>query len=191
VREARQRVADNPQDPTAHLALADLLQSTGLDRLAVGEYLRSAELFLDKGANLDAALAAMQAFYLSGGPAEAEPPIENLAVQAAFLAADNPGIVPVLTEANKRIPDWPSLPSIAARAALYLKQDGEADRWLGIALDRQPGDPLARAVRAEALYLRGEPVQAQAFARQILEQPRLPEWLILHLNRMIEKPPVR
>jgi hypothetical protein len=107
-----------------------------------------------------------------------------------FVAADNPGIVPLLTEIDDKYPNWPSFPAIAARAALYLKQDEETDRWLGVALDDQPGDPLARAVRAEMLYLRGEPVQAQAFARQIIGQPRVPSWLVDHLNQMIENPPV-
>ncbi len=74
---------------------------------------------------------------------------------------------------------------------MYLKKDEEADRWLGLALDNQPGDPLARAVRAEMLYLRGEPVQGQAFARQVLEQPRLPEWLAAYLKSLIENPPTR
>ena len=191
MKEARRRVAENPQDPTAHVALAEVLRSDGFDRLAEDEYLQAAELFLGQGAELDAALAAMQALYLGGGPGSAGPRIEDLAVQSTFLAADNPGIVPVLTEANQRIPDWASLPAIAARAALYLKQDEEADRWLGMALDNKPGDPLARSVRAEALYLRGESTQAQAFARQILDQPRLPAWLADHLNQMIAHPPTR
>jgi serine/threonine protein kinase len=188
---ARNRLSESPEDPNAHLALAELLRSEGHDRLAMDEYLNATELFLGKQADLDAALTALEGFSLGGGPATAGPRAETLAIQAAFLAADNPGIVPLLTEVNDRYPDWPSLPAIAARTALYLKDDKEADRWLGLALENQPGDPLARSVRAEMLYLRGEAVQAQAFARQILEQPRVPPWLADHLHRMIEDPPVR
>jgi len=189
--EARSRVAENPDDPNAHLALAEVLRSQGHDRLAMEEYLNASEMFLAQQAELEAALAAMQAVYLGGGPSAAGPRAENLAIQATFLAADNPGVVPLLTEVDERYPDWPSLPAIAARTALYLKQDEETDRWLSLALDNQPGDPLARAVRVETLYLRGEPVQAQSFARQVLEQPRLPPWLADHLTQMIENPPVR
>ena len=58
-----------------------------------------------------------------------------------------------------------------------------------LALENQPGDPLGRAVRAEMLYLSGESVQAQAFARQILDQPRLPDWLAEPLHAMIGAPP--
>jgi predicted Zn-dependent protease len=153
------------------------------------EYLNAAELFLAGGENLDAALNALQAFQLGGGPGAAGPRAEMLAVQSAFLAADNAGIVPLLSEVNDNFPDWPSLPAIAARAALYLDKGEEADRWLGIALDQQPGDPVARAVRAEMLYMMGEPVQAQAFARQVLDQPRIPDWLTKHLEQMIAAPP--
>ncbi|HMK09706.1 MAG TPA: hypothetical protein VK449_11815, partial [Anaerolineales bacterium] len=74
---------------------------------------------------------------------------------------------------------------------LYLGDDAEADRQLALALDNQPGDPVARAVRAEMLYLRGEPAQAQEFAKQVLEQPRVPAWLVSHLNQMLENPPIR
>jgi hypothetical protein len=189
--EARSRVSENPRDPNAHVALAEVLRAQGHDRLAMEEYLNATELFLAQQAELDAALTALEAIHLGGGPTSAGLRAENLAVQAIFLAADNPGIVPLLTDVNERYPDWPSFPAIAARAALYLEGDGEADRWLGLALENQPGDPLGRSVRAETLYLMGEPVQAQAFARQILEQPRVPAWLVDHLSQMIANPPVR
>src|SRR3990172_763158 len=143
-----------------------------------------------RSAGQEAGTRALQGLYLGGGPGAAGARADNLAVQAMFLAADNPGIVPLLTEVNDGYPDWPSFPAIAARTALYMKDDAEADRWLGLALDNQPGDPLARSVRAEMLYMRGEPVQAQAFARQILEQPRVPAWLADHLKQMIQNPPL-
>ena len=190
MQEARARVAENPEDPNAHVALAEVLRSQGHDRLAMEEYLNAADLFLAQQADLEAALTALEGFYLGGGPTTAGARAGDLVVQSMFLAADNPGIVPLLTEVNDRYPDWPSLPAIAARAALYLEEDEEADRWLGMALENQPGDPLARSVRAELLYLRGEAVQAQAFARQIIGQPRVPSWLADHLNQMIQNPPV-
>jgi tRNA A-37 threonylcarbamoyl transferase component Bud32 len=189
--EARARVIGNPADPNAHVAMAEVLRAQGHDRLAAEEYSNAAELFLAQPAELDAATAALQALFLGGGPGSAGARAETLAVQSAFLSADNPGIVPLLTETKSRYPDWAGLPAIAARAALYLKDDQEADRWLDLALENQPGDPLARSVRAEMLYLRGEPAQAQAFARQILEQPRVPDWLAEFLNHMIENPPIR
>ena len=191
VLEARQKVSESPDDPNAHLVLAEALRLHEFNRLAMEEYLLAAELFLKHGADLDAAMAALQALHLGGGPGEAGPGVEGLAVRASFLAADNPAIAPLLMDADKRYPGWEPLPAIAARAALYLESDEDADRWLGVALENQPGDPMARAVRAEALYLRGEPVQGQAFARQVLEQPRIPDWLKDHLNQMIANPPVR
>jgi tetratricopeptide (TPR) repeat protein len=187
--DARRLVSENPDDPNAHVALAEMLRAQGHDRLAMDEYLNAAELFLAGGSELDAALTALQGLHMGGGPAAAGPRAEALAVQAAFVSADNPGIVPLLGDVNERYPEWSAFPAIAARAALYLDEPEEADRWLGMALEGKPGDPLARSVRAEMLYLRGEPVQAQAFAKQILGQPRLPDWLADHLNRMIESPP--
>ncbi|HSR47197.1 MAG TPA: protein kinase [Anaerolineales bacterium] len=191
VLEAKRLVAANPDDPHAYLTLAEALRAHELERLAIEAYLNAAERFLALGDNLEGATAVLEAVRLAGGPAEAGPRVENFAVQAAFLAANNPGIVPLLGEISREYSGWASLPAITARTMLYLKQDDEADRQIEVALDRQPGDPLARAVRAEALYLRGEPVQAAEFVRQILAQPRLPDWLILHLNSMVEEPPVR
>jgi hypothetical protein len=189
--EARQLVGQNPDDPRAHLLLAEALRLHGFDRLATDEYLDAAELFLGIGADFDAAMAAFQALHLGGGPGPAGPRAENLAVQSAFLAGDNPAIAPLLGEANDLYKGWEPLPAITARAALYLGRDEEADHLVELALASRPGDPMARAVRAEALYLRGEPIQGQEFARQVLEQPRLPPWLADHLAQMIANPPVR
>src|SRR3990172_736788 len=111
------------EDPTAHVALAEVLRSQGHDRLAMEEYLNAADLFLAQQADLEAALTALEGFYLRGGPTTAGARAGDLVVQSMFLAADNPGIVPLLTEVNDRYPDWPSLPAIAARAALYLEED--------------------------------------------------------------------
>jgi tRNA A-37 threonylcarbamoyl transferase component Bud32 len=191
VLEARRTVEANRDDPHANLALAEALRAHGFDRLAGEAYLNAAERFLAQGENLDAAMAVLEAASLSGGPAAGGPRLENLALESSFLAADNPGFVPLLGTLQRDYPNWISLPTIAARVYLYQKDDAESDRELEVALDRQPGDPVARAIRAEGLYLRGEPVQAQAFARQILDQPRVPDWLVLHLNRMIENPPTR
>jgi len=191
VLEARQGVGERPDDPTAHLALAEALRSHGINALAAQAYLTAAELFLAQGEELPAAMAALQALQLEGGPGAAGPRAENLSFQAMFLAADNPGIVPLLSDAGKQYKNWDRLAVIAARAALYLGQDDEADRRLEAALHNQPGDPMARAVRAEALYLRGQPVQAENFAREILNQQGLTRWLIEHLNLMIANPPVR
>ena len=187
--EVRSGVSQNPDDPNAHVALAEVLRSQGHLRLAMEEFLRAAELFLGQEKDLDAALTAMEAVHVGGGRAEAGPRAEGLAVQAAFMAAEDPGIVPLLADVKERYPAWTSALAIAARASLYLDEGREADRWLGLALEEQPGDPLARSVRAEMLYLRGEPGQAQAFARQVLSQPRIPQWLVDHLNQMIENPP--
>jgi hypothetical protein len=191
VLEARRGVGERPEDPTAHLALAEALRSNGINALAVGAYLTAAELLLAQGEELPAAMAALQALQLEGGPGAAGPRAENLSFQAMFLAADNPGIVPLLSDAGKQYENWDRLVVIAARAALYLGQDDEADRRLEVALDNQPGDPTARAVRAEALYLRGQPVQAENFAREILSQRGGPPWLTDFLNGMIANPPVR
>ena len=191
VLEARHGVGERPDDPTAHLALAEALRSHGINVLAAQAYLTAAELFLAQGEELPAAMAALQALQLEGGPGVAGPRAENLSFQAMFLAADNPGIVPLLSDAGKQYMNWDRLAVIAARTALYLGQDDEADRRLEAALDNQPGDPTARAVRAEALYLRGQPVQAENFAREILNQQGVPPWLKDHLNRMIANPPVR
>src|SRR3990172_8423831 len=123
MQEARARVAENPEDPNAHVALAEVLRSQGHDRLAMEEYLNAADLFLAQQADLEAALTALEGFYLGGGPTTAGARAGDLVVQSMFLAADHPGIVPLLTEVNDRYPDWPSLPAIAARAALYLEED--------------------------------------------------------------------
>jgi hypothetical protein len=146
-------------------------------------------LFLARGEDLDAAIVALEAIHLAGGPGSLGLRGEPTAVQALFLAADNPGIVPLLSDVNEKYSDWPDLMAIAARTALYLKHEDDANRWLSLALESRPGDPLARTVRAEQLYVQGETVQARAFAQQVLDQPRLPAWLADHLRTLIEKPP--
>ncbi|HMK08324.1 MAG TPA: protein kinase, partial [Anaerolineales bacterium] len=54
-------VSTSPDDPNAHLALAEGLRAQGHNRLAAEEYVKASELLLAKGAEVDAALAAVQA----------------------------------------------------------------------------------------------------------------------------------
>src|SRR3990172_1907793 len=86
--EARTRVSENPEDPNAHVALAEVLRSQGHDRLAMDEYLNAAALFLGQQADLEAAMTALQGLYLGGGPDAAGARADNLAVQAMFRSEE-------------------------------------------------------------------------------------------------------
>jgi tetratricopeptide (TPR) repeat protein len=187
VLEARQRVADNPDDPAAHLALAEALLGSKADRFAQEEYLKATGLFLGIQDNLEASNAGLQALALAGGPENAPPRVLEPVTQALFLSAAGESVFPLLDALNEQYPDWALLPVLRARLATSIGEVDQARQWLDQALTDDPGNVLANAARAEWEIAAGDAEKGRRLADQVMGETRLP-WLKEFLAALLAKP---
>ena len=188
VLEARQRVAENPDDPTAHRALAEALRSTGADRAALDEYLKATELFLGLKDNLEASNTGLQALALAGGPENAPARVLEPVTQALFLSAQGDPAIPLLDNLNKLYPEWSLLPILGARLATSIGETEKARHWLDQAMTEDPDNVLANAARAEWEMVAGDSEKGRRLADQIMGETRL-LWLKDFLAALLAKTP--
>jgi len=184
--EARQRVTDNPEDPSAHLALAESLRDQGANSLAVEEYITATDLWLNRGDFLEASNAGVQALALSGGPDKAPPRVVEALTHALFLAAADEAAIPLIDDLSTKYPEWNLLPVLAARWATSIGELEKGRQWLDQAINAKPGDPLARAALAEWEIAAGNPDEGRRIAGQLMSQTRL-EWLRAFLSSLISE----
>ncbi|HET7010357.1 MAG TPA: protein kinase [Anaerolineales bacterium] len=175
--EARFGVNRNPEDPFAHLKLAEALRDQGAPRLALEEYLRTTELFLSKGDYLEAANSAAQAIDMAGGPDKAPSRVLDLATQAMFLAASGEGIIPLIDDLSSRYAGWPLLRVLAGRVATSVGEPDKARTWIDRALGDDPGDLLANVVLAEWELRYGDRAAGTRLVEDLQTRPRLEPWL--------------
>lgn len=184
---AEQGVEQRPNEPAAHLQLAEALVDAGQPQQAAQEYARAAELFL-QGEQYAAAAEAMVAGMQQAdqGP-EADLRTSNALAQALFLGADESDILPVIDSVEGIAPDWPPLRALRARALLFRGQPEVATGLLQDVLARSPQDLIANAVMVDVHRLAGEQLEARQLANQLLNRDRLPPWLQEHLQAVLRQ----
>ncbi len=188
VRAARTAVAEDPDNPEAHLQLAESLEAAGFDRLAVPQLRTAAELYLAEGAHVEAAEVMIRAFDLAGGFQRVDPRLRAMMTEALFLSASSPAdAAPLIEAVRAEYPGWEALPSIMLRMDIYDGQLLEAIPRLEELVSRRPDDVLGHAVLAEAYLLDGRPEQAQAEAEAAREFPGNPPWLVQHLDGILSR----
>ncbi len=187
VAEARATVAAAPEDPDARRHLAEALFDRGQRALALQEAMLAADLYADQERWLEAADLLSLILLETGGPEAADPRAVEKAGRALFMAAEDPaGLAPIVEELWSEYPDWPVLPTVAARGLVFLGDLEAADEMLQEVLAARPGDPLANAVLAELRYAQGAVEEADVLVEELLARPRLPGWLVDHLHMLAE-----
>jgi len=184
---ARQAVAKDPENPVLRLELASALRDSGQPRLAYAEFVKAGNLFMADGRHPEAAEAYLQALGLPGEAGErADPEGTARLEQVLFLSAPDRRALDLVQEARALAPQWPSLPTLEARAQLYAGQQDVAAVLVAQVLEQRPDDALARAVKIELLMRLGEIEQATQLAADTLREPELPVWLREHLRNVTE-----
>lgn len=187
VAEARATVAADPEDPDARRQLAEALFDRGQRALALQEAMLAADLYADQERWLEAAELLSLILLETGGPEGADPRAVEKASRALFMAAEDPaGLAPVVENLWNAYPDWPLLPTVAARGLVFLGDLEAADGMIQEVLAARPGDPLANTVLAELRYAEGAVDEADALVEELLARPRLPGWLVDHLHELAE-----
>jgi cytochrome c-type biogenesis protein CcmH/NrfG len=185
IRQAREAVSVDPDNPEVRLALAETLVESDQPGMAALEFLEAGNQLLSRGDHVGAAYAYLRALALSGGEARIDPAVRARADQACFLAAADPRIFPLLEEARSLRRDWPRLQTIEARARLHNGELEVAQVLSTEALSREPDEPMARAVQVEILMRSGSQDEARLLAQEIMRSGDVSPWLVEHLRNVL------
>jgi tRNA A-37 threonylcarbamoyl transferase component Bud32 len=185
---ARATLAARPEDPTAHLAVAEAEVRAGFPLLAARDYRKAGDLFMRVGRVLQAAEAYLRAISNAGGPEKTDATVLDSAQRAAFLAGseDPDGTLALLGGAVKAFPDWPPLPSLEAHALIAQGNMPRARGLIDAAIQRSPQDGLAQVVLAEWLRKSGDPRGARSAADAARATGTLAPWLSSFLDEVMK-----
>jgi thioredoxin-like negative regulator of GroEL len=181
VLQAMREVEARPQDPDAHLRLAEEMQAAGMTERAVGEYVEAAMLWMSQDDPLAASKSFAMAMALSPPGLETrDAPVAEAATQAFFLASPMEEFGSVLETLAESRPGWPLVELFAIRHEI-----GVGDPEIGLAaledyLQRYPDDPYAKTTLAELNHHLGDSEAAARLVDELLES-RLPRWLRAYL----------
>jgi serine/threonine-protein kinase len=183
IQSAQAAVDARPQEPEAHLELARALESAGQLPRAYQEFLQAGELYLQQGAYSHAAETLLHAAGLQP-PGGQEPRLIELLTQALFLGAPSGEMLPLVQQASQLKPEFPNLAALEARSRIFLGEVEQARAILDGVLARRPEDLMAGAAMVDVLQAEGNTPGAIAQLDRLLSRPRLPDWLIKHLDEL-------
>jgi serine/threonine protein kinase len=173
-----------------HLQTAEALATAGFRRDVLDELLIAGDLFLAEGSYLQAAKVFQTIMSEVDGPTSVGPHVRDSLLQALFLGVTDPAMEEVGSELMEDYPDWTVLHAIEARAWLLGGDLEEAARLIDSALQAEPNDAIALAVKAEWLIASGENAEARSILNRLTRRSLQP-WLnehVAHLSRLIEGP---
>ena len=174
---AWQWVNENPDNPEAHLELAQVLAAEGELLPAKSEFTRASELYLDQVNYIGAAESLVIGLELIGAKPESDMRVSNLLAQSLFLGAESGEMFPAIDALYGISPDWEPLEALDARSLLYAGEGGAAVSMLDQLLAASPQDTLANAVMIDVLHQEGKNEQALQLTNKLLQRPRTPRWL--------------
>jgi serine/threonine-protein kinase len=179
---AWQWVNEEPDNPEAHLELAQALAAEGDLAPAKFEFTKASELYLEQANYVGAAESLVNGLELTGANPGDDLRVSNLLSQALFLGAESGAMVPAIDALYEISPDWAPLEALDARSLLYVGRVEVAADMLEGVLVAFPQDILANAVMIDVLHQAGKDEQALQLTHKLLLRPRKPSWLDGHLQ---------
>jgi hypothetical protein len=204
--EAIRRVEENPEDPFAHLDLANAYLDLGeveqaLEEVAFGEpyaedkvnYFEVAgDMFATRELWLPAFEMYIKAVTISGGGQLVG--LADKFRQALYNASIDPGVEDLLFNAERRELRTQFaqviVPTAQARFTLYHRDPNQALEMIDEVLEGNPEIPEARLVRAEALLQLDRPDEAEEILDSLAEQTLSP-WLKVEVRRLLSQIHIR
>jgi len=182
VPSAWQWVNEDPDNPEAHLELAQALVAEGDLAPAKSEFIRASELYLEQANYVSAAESLVSGLELTGANPGDDFRVSNLLSQALFLGAESGEMFPAIGALKEISPEWEPLRALGARSLLYDGQEAAATDMLDEVLADSPQDILANAVMVDVLHQAGKDEQALQLTNKLLLRPRKPPWLDEYLQ---------
>jgi serine/threonine protein kinase len=184
VEQAEKVVNERPNDPAAHLNLAEAYRSEGMNPNAADQYLEAGLMFVDQKRFLEAVKALNEAIYLQGGPRAADPGILERVVQILFTSAPDESFTPIYQQTADMFPAW-DIPKICeARSYLYQDRMDRAQVILEGILGSDPDNIYASSVKTELTFLRGMNEEALTQVKLLRNRQGLPDWLSEYLQNL-------
>jgi serine/threonine protein kinase len=198
--EAIRHVEENPEDPFAHLDLANAYLDLGdvgkaLEEISLGEpraedkvnYFEVAgDMFATREIWLPALEMYLKAVNLSGGGQLLG--LADKFRQALYNASIDPGVEDLLfnTERREMRTQFAQVivPTARARFTLYHRDANQALQMIDDVLETDPDAPEARLVKAETLLKLDRPDEAEEILDALSEEELAP-WLKVEVRRLL------
>jgi serine/threonine protein kinase len=184
IAEAENAVAERPDDPDAHLHLAEAYRSEGMNLKAVDQYLEAGSIFIDQNRFEDGVNALNEAILLQGGLKDADKAVVEKVEEILFLSASDVSLAPMYQQTAQKFLNWDVLKICEARSHIYRGQLDRAQFILDEIQGDLPDHLLVNSVRAELTFMRGKNEEAILQVQALLNKPEIPEWLREHLQKL-------
>jgi tetratricopeptide (TPR) repeat protein len=175
-------------NPETFMRRGEALLENGRKALAIAEFSKAAELFLEEERYFEAILAFEMAFEAMDYSIDRNTRMAERMAQALFLGAEDERLLDHLEVLYEIFPEWPVLPVIEARAILLSGSPEEARQLSEEILESNPDDPLAHGVLAEYFLMTGsidEAVEILDRAEEVKDQ--LPRWFHNHIQFLMSQ----
>jgi len=181
--EAKNEVDQRPDDPDAHLKLADAFHLEGMKEGASREYIQAGTLFLEQDRVEEAVKALNEAIILQGGLRDADPAIVEKLVEVLFISAPDKNLASTYTRTSDKFSNWDIVKICEARSLLYNGDLDQAQLMIDEILRKNEASYLAQTVSAEITFMMGKNQEALVLVNEIQSFPNLPGWLGEFLNQ--------
>jgi serine/threonine protein kinase len=175
-------------NPETFMRRGEALLENGRKALAIAEFSKAAELFLEEERYFEAVLAFEMAFEAMDYSIDRNTRMAERMAQALFLGAEDERMLDHLEVLYEIFPEWPVLPVVEARAQLLSGFPEEARQLSEEILESNPDDPLAHGVLAEYFLMTGsidEAVEILDRAEEMKDQ--LPRWFYNHIQFLMSQ----
>lgn len=170
-------------NPETFMRRAEALLENGRKALAVAEFSKAADLFLEEHRYFEAVLAFEMAFETMDFSIDRNTRMAERMAQAMFLGAEDERMLDHLKVLYEIFPEWPVLPVVEARARLLSGFPEEGRQLSEELIELNPEDPLAHGVLAEYFLMAGSIDEAVEILDRTDEvKDQLPRWFYNHIQ---------
>ena len=170
-----------------HLIHAEALLTDGDELGAYNEIVQAGDLYLVVGEHVTAVKTFNRAVEISGRPVPEQNLLVDSLIQALFFGAPEEAMLPFIQSLFEQYPDWIPIQVVMARVRLNSGHHDEALAMIERVLGTTREDILASVVLVECYLEIGELDTGRELISKLLNEQRLPVWLIKHLEELKRK----
>jgi serine/threonine protein kinase len=177
IEQAMFEVEQRPNDPEAHLTLAEAYRQEQMFGESADQYFEAGMLFLEQERLEDAIKAMNESIVVSGGIKEANPEKIDKLVEVLFIYAPDRKLTPMYTRTSAQFPNWEFLRVCQARNILHNGDPEQARGMIDEVLRENPTNYLAQTVLAEIDFMMGNHQDALDTVKEVQNISNIPVWL--------------
>jgi serine/threonine protein kinase len=186
--EAMNEVHQRPDDPEAHLKLAEAYRREGRMDDAANAFFQAGKLFEELGRVREAIKTFNDAIMAQGGIQKADQEVVEKLIEVLFISAVDQNLASMYVVTSENFPNWNILKICEARNHLFSGDVENAQVIIENVLRDNPENYLAKTVLAEIYFHNGDQQEALEIVKEVQNLPDLPEWfkgILTQLEREI------